>query len=234
MKTTECTINGIPALLWGESSEKLFVAVHGNMSHKADTVIGLFAQTAAQKGYQTLSFDLPEHGDRKGDGAPCKVQNCIAELLTVMNYAKNCWNRISLFGCSMGAYFSLLAFEKERLEQCLFLSPVVDMEFLIEQMMTSFSITPEQLKKQQEIPTPVGQTLYWDYYCYVKSHPLRRWTAPTAILRGERDDLCSKESITAFSERFDCRISVVPDGEHFFHTPEQLAAYENWLEQQIL
>ena len=32
-------INNIPAILWGEKSEKLFIAVHGNMSNKEDAVI---------------------------------------------------------------------------------------------------------------------------------------------------------------------------------------------------
>ncbi|AJD27844.1 putative alpha/beta hydrolase [Clostridium botulinum CDC_297] len=53
-------ISNIPTVLWGEKSEKLFIAVHGNMSNKEDTVIKILAKEAIQKGYQVLSFDLPE------------------------------------------------------------------------------------------------------------------------------------------------------------------------------
>jgi predicted alpha/beta-hydrolase family hydrolase len=70
-------ISNIPATLWGEKSNKLFIAVHGNLSHKEDTVIELLADEATRKGYQVLSFDLPEHGDRKTEGTPCKVQHCV-------------------------------------------------------------------------------------------------------------------------------------------------------------
>lgn len=234
MKTTTLIIDGIPAVLWGESSPRVFIAVHGNMSHKSDTVIRLLAQKAEEKGYQTLSFDLPEHGDRKGDGVPCKVQNGIADLSIVMDYAQKCWNHVSLYGCSMGAYLGLLSCESEPLGQSLFLSPVVDMNLLTDQMMAACSVTPALLKERKEIKTPMGPTLYWDDYCFIKSHPIRRWTAPTVILWGERDDLCDKETITFFSEHFDCRLTAVPDGEHFFHTPEQLAAYENWLDREIV
>jgi len=65
MKKAHFTIESIPAILWGEPSEKLFIAVHGNMSSKDDEGIVIFAEEAINKGYQALSFDLPEHGDRK-------------------------------------------------------------------------------------------------------------------------------------------------------------------------
>ena len=57
-------IEGIPAVLWGAASDKLFIAVHGDQSNKEDDVIAILAEEAANKGCQTLSFDLPEHGIR--------------------------------------------------------------------------------------------------------------------------------------------------------------------------
>ena len=91
------SINNIPAVLWGEKSEKLFIAIHGNMSNKEDTVIQILAKEAIIKGYQVLSFDLPEHGDRKNDSIPCKVQFCVNDLSIIMNYAKEHWRDINLF-----------------------------------------------------------------------------------------------------------------------------------------
>lgn len=44
-------IGNIPAVLWGEKREKLFIAVHGNMSNKEDAVIEILAEEALQKGY---------------------------------------------------------------------------------------------------------------------------------------------------------------------------------------
>ena len=104
-------ISDIPAILWGEKSEKLFIAVHGNMSNKEDAVIQILAEEAVRKCYQVLSFDLPEHGERKNDGIPCKVQFCVSDLTIIMNYVEERWNEVSLFACSIGAYFSLLAYQ---------------------------------------------------------------------------------------------------------------------------
>ena len=48
---------------------------------------------------------------------------------------------INVFACSMGAYFSLLAYQNDVLEKALFLSPVVNMERIIENMMKWFNVT---------------------------------------------------------------------------------------------
>lgn len=146
------------------------------MSNKADDVIVLLAEEATAQGYQVISFDLPEHGDRKGETYACKVQNCVHDLAIIMHYTQQLSKNISLFACSMGAYFSLLAYHDLQLKQCLFLSPLVDMERMIKNMMTWFRISEIRLEAEKEVPTPIGQTLYWDYYCYVKSHPINTWS----------------------------------------------------------
>ena len=59
MKTEKIKINNIPSIIWGEKSNKVFIAVHGNMSNKEDEVIKILAEKVVSKGYQLLSFDLP-------------------------------------------------------------------------------------------------------------------------------------------------------------------------------
>lgn len=226
-------INHIPATVWGEKSTKVFIAVHGNMSHKEDTVIQYLADEAMKLGYQVLSFDLPEHGERKEENIPCKVQICVEELTVIMNYARRQWEEISLFSCSMGAYFSLLAYQDEKINQALFLSPVVDMRRVIENMMVWFQVTPEILQEKKIIDTSIGQKLYWDYYCYVKENSINKWEINTAILYGENDDLCEVERIKNFVETFECDIKIMENGEHFFHTKEQLKVFRDWLGKQI-
>ena len=57
----------IPAALWGAPSDRLYLFVHGKMSRKE--AAEPFARIAERKGYQTLSFDLAQHGGRKDDAA---------------------------------------------------------------------------------------------------------------------------------------------------------------------
>lgn len=234
MKKDKFVIQGIPAILWGEASDKLFIAVHGNMSSKDDTAIVIFAEEAIAKGYQVLSFDLPEHGERKGQADLCKVQNCVSELTTIGEYARTISSNINVFACSIGAYFSLLAYRNRPLGQCLFLSPVLDMERIINKMMAWFKISVDRLEAEKEIQTPIEQRIYWDYYCYVKAHPIDIWQVPTAILYGSDDNLTEIDVVSDFVERYHCKLDVLEGGEHYFHTDEQLNYFRQWLRNNIL
>ncbi len=232
METQQVEIEGIPAILWGPASGRLFIAVHGDGSNKADEVIAVFAEEAMRKGSRTLSFDLPEHGDRKGEPLLCSVQNCVADLASVMKYARSLSDDISLFGCSMGAYFGMLAFKDEPIGQALFLSPVVDMKRIIDNMMTWFDISVERLLREREIPTPV-KTLYWDYYEYVVEHPVKWDKIETALLYGEKDTLCEQSYVKAFADGVHAKMTVCEDGEHFFHTDAQMAFLRQWLQNSV-
>lgn len=234
MLKKEIKINHIPAILWGEDSEKLFIAVHGNMSSKSDMPIVILAEEAVPLGYQVLSFDLPEHGDRKNESTLCKVETCIWELTKIMDFARTKAKHISLFACSMGAYFSLLSYKNINLEKSLFLSPVVDMERIINNMMIWFNITEERLKSEQEILTPIGQMLYWDYYKYVKENPILWWNNPTSILYGEKDELCEFDSISNFVKTFGCDLEAVYGAQHYFHTSEELMYYREWIKKHLI
>jgi len=233
MKTEKININNIPAMVWGEKKSKVFIAVHGNMSNKEDKVIQILAEKAANEGYQVLSFDLPEHGERKNDTTYlCKVQNCVKDLKQIMEYAKENYNykEINLWACSMGAYFSLLAYKDENIKRSLFLSPVVAMKVIIDNMMLWSNTSEEELREKQEIKTDFGTTLYWDYYEFVKNNPITNWNKETYILYGSKDNMQEEKLIKDFCNKFNCKLSVLENGEHFFHTDEQLEFYKNWLD----
>lgn len=97
MKMERIKIDNIPSVIWGEKSDKVFIAIHGNMSNKEDEVIKILAEDITSKGYQLISFDLPEHGERKQDiNYLCKVQNCIKDLKQVIEYTKSNYDEINV------------------------------------------------------------------------------------------------------------------------------------------
>ena len=235
MKIDRINISNIPSIIWGKKSNRVFIAVHGNMSNKEDDVIKILAEKVINRGYQLLSFDLPEHGARKDDtNYLCKVQNCVKDLKQIIEYANKIYQEINLWACSMGAYFSLLAYKDEDIKQCLFLSPVVNMKVIIDNMMLWSNTTEEKLKEKQEIKTDCGQTLYWDYYEYVKNNPITNWNKKTYILYGNKDNMQNEDIIKNFSNNFNCDLSILDGGEHYFHTEEQLKFYKEWLSKVII
>ncbi len=224
-------INNIPALLYGESSGKLFLFVHGRHSRKEEA--GRFAAIAAEKGYQVLSFDLPEHGERKDLACACTVQNAIRDLKEVHSFVQGKYQSFSLYACSIGAYFCLSAYQNVRFEKCLFLSPVLNMERLIQNMMMWANVSEKELKEKGKIETSFGETLSWDYYEFVRNHPVGKWDKKTFILYGEKDNMTERNVLNAFVEKNHCTLDVLKNGEHYFHTAEQLSHFENWVRNSL-
>ncbi len=139
------------------------------------------------------------------------------------------YESIILIANSIGAFFSMNAELNGLVRRAYFISPVVDMEKLIRDMMTWANVTEDELKSRGVIPTAFGEDLSWDYLCYVRSHPLD-WRVPTRILYGSGDNLTSLETISAFTKAHDAPLTVMEGGEHWFHTDEQLQFLDNWIQ----
>ncbi|OJF77417.1 MAG: alpha/beta hydrolase [Treponema sp. CETP13] len=231
LESSNIRIGNIPAIIWGSHSKDVYIFVHGKMSKKEDALE--FAEIAIKKGYHVLSFDLPEHGERKNEKYLCTIQNGVKDLTDIINFAKKKWEKYNLFACSLGAYFSLVAYKNITFDNCLFLSPILDMEQLIKNMMKWFDVSEEKLEKNKEISTPMGETLSWDYYCYVKDNPVNIWNSPTYILYGTKDNLTEKSVVDLFVKKYNCKIELVENGEHYFQSPEQIEILYKWFNNYI-
>lgn len=140
---------------------------------------------------------------------------------------KRC-DRLTLVANSIGAFFSMSSLDETLIDQAYFISPVVDMEQLILNMIQWAHVTEPELAEKQEIPTDFGETLSWSYLLYVRKHPIS-WKVPTRILYGAKDHLTSMETISAFSAQTGAELTVMPEGEHWFHTEEQMQFLDNWV-----
>lgn len=228
MNTGHLNINGIPAMIFGDNSNKVYIYVHGKSGYKEDAEA--FAKIVSGQGFQVLSFDLPEHGERKNDAAKLVPWEAVPEFHSILFYAKQHWQMVSLYASSIGAYFSLLAFSNESFKQCLFVSPILDMTALIEKMMCWANVSEERLKAEKKIPTDFGETLSWEYYTYAKNNPVTALKSKTAILYAGHDNMTDRATVTAFTDKFKCSLQIHEKGEHWFHTKDQLTVWRDWVE----
>ena len=142
------------------------------------------------------------------------------------------YNKTILIANSIGAYFSLISLADKKIEKAMLISPIVDMERLIIDMMTRANISEEELSIKKEIETPFGETLSWEYLSYVRKN-LIHWNIPTEILYAEKDNMTSISTMTDFSEKINANITVMSGGEHWFHTKEQMDFLDNWIKSNI-
>ncbi|MBQ1476810.1 MAG: alpha/beta hydrolase [Erysipelotrichaceae bacterium] len=153
------------------------------------------------------------------------------QIHTAVNELKKTYDRVILIANSIGAFFAMNAGIEREISRAYFISPVVDMEKLIRDMMSWAGVTESKLHQEGVIHTAFGEDLSWEYLCYVRSHPIS-WSVPTDILYGSRDDLTSPEMIREFADRHHADLTVMEGGEHWFHTEEQMAFLDKWIRER--
>ena len=122
-------------------------------------------------GFDVLGVDY--RGELPWEAAP--------QIAAAYDEARRQYEHIILLANSIGAYFTMLALGDQAPDRALFVSPVLDMERLILDMMAWADVSEQALCERGEVPTDFGETLSWAYLCYVREHPIA-WQVPTEIL----------------------------------------------------
>lgn len=179
--------------------------------------------------YKALFPDCDVVGSDYRGEMPWEVKE---ELLSEYRRLAARSDRLIVIANSIGAYFVMNALSGERIERAFFISPVVDMEKLITGMMDAAGVGEEELKTRKEIETPFGERFSLNYLRYVRENPLV-WTVPTEILYGEKDALISLETVSFFVKKHDATLTVMKNGEHWFHTEEQMGFLDGWIQERM-
>ena len=192
----------------------LYVHGKGGSSAESDHYIPLFPQCEV-RGIEYHASTPWEAGQ--------EIHDSVEKL-------KSGYDGIILIANSIGAFFSMNAGIGNMISRAYFISPVVDMERLIMNMMNMQNVSEEELREKGVIPSTYGDDLSWEYLSYVREHPLE-WNVPTEILYGENDALTSYETMQTFAEEHHAGLTVMKDGEHWFHTEEQMRFLDQWITQ---
>ncbi|MHC5374731.1 hypothetical protein ACYSNU_13115 [Enterococcus sp. LJL120] len=184
MNIQEIKLQQLSTLLYGRPADKVVLYLHGQAGNKEEAATA--AEIFAAKGWQTFAIDLPKHGQRKDEATELLPWEVVPELNMVADYLSENWQQVALYANSISAWFSLMAFSEKIFTQAFFVSPVLDMEQLIYQMMTWAQVTADELQEKKEIQTDFGQTLSWQYLQYAKEQPVSNWPTQTKFYTGKR------------------------------------------------
>jgi len=172
--------------------------------------------------YDVFAIDL-------NDFTPWGTKNQIQSIFETLQ--KTYFN-VSVIANSIGAYFSMFALQGYNIKKAFFISPILDMEKLIFDMMKLANITKEELREKKEIVTYFGEKLSWEYLLFVQNNTIK-WNIPTEILYAENDNMTSYETVKKFVKSHNAVITVMKNGEHWFHTSEQIEFLDKWLSAVI-
>ncbi len=169
-------------------------------------------------GYEVLGFDYKSEN----------VWDAATEFQKFFEPLEN----VTIIANSIGAFYAMHALSNKKIDAAFFISPIVDMEKLILEIMARANVTEKKLREEKEIATDSGEILSWKYLCYVRENPVA-WKVPTHILYGEKDFLTPLEAMKNFAEKINATLTIMQGGEHFFHTPAQMIFLDNWLEEKL-
>ena len=201
---------------------------NGNTMRKNEAVLyihGMGGSAAECEHYKPLFPDCEVIGLDYKTFTPWETGAEIREAVTRLAAE---YENVTLIANSIGAFFCMNAGIDGMLREAYFISPLVDMEKRICDMMLRENVSEEELEEKGVISTGPGGDLSWTYLCYVREHPVR-WAAPTSILYGGRDGLTSFETVSAFAKKHGAVLTVMENGEHWFHTDEQMRFLDDWL-----
>ena len=194
--------------------KKCVIYIHGKggSAAEAEHYKPLFA------GFDVIGFDYQAQTPWE---AKAEFADFFAEII-----AK--YDKVVIVANSIGAFFAMHALSDQEISEAFFISPIVNMENLIINMMQWANVNEEQLQKKRTIQTEFGETLSWKYLSWVQSNQIN-WRVPTHILYGNNDNLQSLKDIKDFAAKTGVDVTIMSGGEHWFHTEEQMRFLDDWI-----
>ena len=145
---------------------------------------------------KVIGLDYQTFSDLKGTecGVAITPWETGQEIRIAVEDLKSRFENVILIANSIGAFFSMIAtphFDHgsknagidDMIQKAYFISPIVNMEKLITDMMKWANVTEQELESRGVIHTDFGEDLSWKYLNYVRNHPIE-WHVPTQILYG--------------------------------------------------
>lgn len=212
---------------------KAILYIHGK--NGAGSEIIRYGSLFSRFGYDVYSLDLPGHGKSEksiADFTPWGTSSLISEKFKSLI---NTYESVAIFAVSIGAYFTMHALENFPCKPsfAFFVSPIVNMENLISNMMSLARVSEVDLRNKGEIRTTFGETLSFKYLSFVRENPIS-WNVETSILYGDGDNLTPIDILNDFVSSHKVTLTIMKNGEHYFHTKEELDFMDAWLERSIL
>ena len=222
-------LDGVPALRWGGPGGRAVVGVHGQFGDKRDPVMARCAEVIASHGDHLITFDLPTHGERR-DGTAFTAMAASGEVRSFVQLAREEATEVSLLAISVGAYVALCDMPSRTFERAWLVSPLLDLERYVRDVMSACSVTDERLEAETVVDTPRA-SLSWPDLCFLMEHPVRL-DMPSWTIRGDGDDVVPREALSRFLSAPGAELVEIAGGPHFLGEPPYLDTVASWFAQR--
>lgn len=194
-------------------------------------IVYIHGQFGNKKEADFYSFYTNKHdviGLDYQDGNPWEVKD---KIIKEFEDIASRYKKVYVIANSIGAFYTYMYLSSFKIDMAFFISPLVNMKKVIEKLMKKNAISFDLLKEEKYITLKDGTKLSYDFYQSLSDKD--NWNVKTHILYGEKDKIVDHESIFNFVSNHDASLSIMKNGEHYFHTPGQLKYIRKWINQYL-
>jgi hypothetical protein len=116
------------------------------------------------------------------------------------------------------------------IKQAYFISPMVNLEKLICNMMIGWE-SPKMNFTKRKLCRRISARRFRGNTCATCVKIPSSGASPRRFLYGSNDNLTSLETMREFAQKIGAPLTVMDGGEHWFHTAEQMAFLDKWIRE---
>lgn len=207
-----------------DNSDTVVIYVHGFASHQRGEKATYFRERFVSRGWAYLTFDLRGHGASSGTMEELTVTRALADVETILAWARARFARIAVIGSSLGGQLAAWAAARD--------SGAIAANLLIAPAFAFYEnrvrdLGPEgaarlraegyAVVRNEWVTTTIGPELVEDAAGYGLDRLLPRYRTPTLILHGTEDSTVPLAGSVDFVRRSKARpleLVAVAGGDH--------------------
>lgn len=196
--------------------ENIIIACHGFGGDKESSAITLLADKIKNDKIGVITFDFPGHGKSEVEADELTLNNCISDLETVEEYARNEFKnaKIGVFATSFGAYITLLKINKNghRYNSIVLRAPAICMDEILKNAILKETIENYKEKgyailgydRQMEVPYK-----YYEELLNNKLFDIYNVNEEMLAIQGTEDDMAPIEDTIKFINEKNTKANLI-------------------------
>lgn len=196
--------------------ENIIIACHGFGGDKESSAITLLADKIKNDKIGVITFDFPGHGKSEVEADKLTLDNCISDLETVEEYARNQFSnaKIGIFATSFGAYTTLLKINRNghRYASIVLRSPAICMDEILKNVILTESIKKYEEKGYAILGYDRKMKVPYKYYEELLDNKLfniYNANEEMIVIQGTEDDIAPIEDTIRFIEEKNTKANLI-------------------------